>query len=148
MKKREKRVITDTFLCEKGQEILGLFSLERRQVLSGTRTTCEPLNTDSPLVSPFLITEEERDVQDAGKTPSACVSVESCKRCFKRNPIPLGRNPIPLGRNYPLWLGEGEVRTHTPIHWEMLHLQAKNSNHLQSCGLHTGLPGQHQTQQK
>lgn len=68
-------MITDTFLCEKGQEILGLFSLERRQVLSGTRTACEPLNTDSPLDSPFLITEKERDVQDAGKTPSACVSV-------------------------------------------------------------------------
>lgn len=139
-------MITDTFLCGKRQEILGLFSLERRQVRGGTRTAREPCSTDVPLVSPFLIAEKERDVQrraDAGETVAqrgTRVSMESCKRLFKRNSIPLGRNP-------PLWLGEGGMRTYIPIHWEMLHLRAKNSNHLQSCGLHTGLPGQHQTQQ-
>lgn len=34
------------------------------------------------------------------------------------------------------------MRTYIPIHWEM----PKNSNHLQSCGLHTGHVEQHQTQ--
>lgn len=108
-------------LCEKRQEILGLFSLERRQVRGGTRTACEPCSTDDPLGSPFLIAEKERDVQkraDAGETLALRgmrVSMESCKHCFKRN-------PTPLGRNAPLWLGEGGMRTYIPIHWEMLHL--------------------------
>lgn len=64
-------MITDTFLCEKRQEILGLFSLERRQVCGGTRTACEPCSTDNPLVSPFLIPKKEKDVQrrvDMGET--------------------------------------------------------------------------------
>ena len=95
-------MITDTFLCEKRQEILGLFSLERRQVCGGMRTACEPQSTDSPLVSPFFITQKEKDVQgraDVGETLAphdAWVSMESCKHRFKRNPIPLGRNLPPL----------------------------------------------------
>lgn len=63
-------MITDTFLCEKRQEILGLFSLERRQVCGGTRTACEHCSTDKPLVSPFLTPQKEKDVQsrvDAGE---------------------------------------------------------------------------------
>lgn len=114
-------MITDTFLCEKRQEILGLFSLERRQVCGGTRTACEPRSTDDPLVSPFLIAEKERDVQrraDEGETLARRgerVSMESYKCCFKRNPLPLGRNPLP-------WLREGDMGRYTSIHWEMLHL--------------------------
>lgn len=80
-------MITDTFLCEKRQEILGLFSLERRRVHGGMRTACELSSTDNPLVSPFLITEKERDVQrrvHVGETLTR-VSVESSKR----NPTPL-----------------------------------------------------------
>lgn len=64
-------MITDTFLCEKRQEILGLFSLERRQVCGGTRTACEPCSTDNPLLSSFLISPKEKDVQrrmNAGET--------------------------------------------------------------------------------
>lgn len=64
-------MITDTFLSEKRQEILGLFSLERRQVCGGTRAACEPCSADNPLVSPFLIPRKEKDVQrrvDVGET--------------------------------------------------------------------------------
>lgn len=72
-------MITDTFLCEKRQEILGLFSLERRQACGGTRTACEPCSTDNPLVSPFLTPKKEKDVQrsvDAGETiTQRCVGV-------------------------------------------------------------------------
>lgn len=81
-------MITDTFLCEKRQETLGVFSLERRRVQGGMRTACELSSTDDPLVSPFLVAEKERDVQrsvDMGETLTR-VSVESSKK----NPIPLG----------------------------------------------------------
>lgn len=125
-------MITDTFLCEKRQEMLGLFSLEGRQVCGGTRTACEPCSTDSPLLSPFLIPKREKDVQrrvDVGKcSPSGCLW-----RDFKGNPVLLWRNPS-------LRLGEGDTRAHIPVHWEM----PKNANQLQSCGLPTGPWEQHQ----
>lgn len=83
-----ERVITDTLLREKRQEILELFSLERGQVHGGTRAACEPPSMAGPLVSPFFSAEKERDVQgraDAGDRLAqrgAQVSMQSYKHCF------------------------------------------------------------------
>lgn len=84
-------MITDTFLWEKRQEILGLFSLERRQVCGGMRIACEPCSTDTP----FLIQKKKKRMcrgewTQGKRLPNAVCG--SLWRDFKGNPIVLGRN--------------------------------------------------------